>query len=181
MSDRDRDKLDQQLRQVEALLETLERVADPAARTAAREMLQTLLALHRAGLGRMLEMIRQAESGPALVTACGADDLVGRLLLLHGLHPVDLETRVRQALDQVRPMVRGHGGELELVSANQQVVRVRLQGDCSLSGPELQQLMEEAFLTIAPDVEVIEVEDTPRAENSSRRLALLLVPAPESR
>ena len=44
--------------------------------------------------------------------------MVGGLLMLHGLHPLDLETRVRQALDQVRPYLRSHGGNVELLGVS---------------------------------------------------------------
>ena len=37
------------------------------------------------------------------------------LLLLHGLHPVPLEARVRAALDEVRPYLESHGGDVELL------------------------------------------------------------------
>ena len=44
-----------------------------------------------------------------------SDDLVSSLLLLHGLHPVDLRTRVQQALDKARPFLYDHGSQVELL------------------------------------------------------------------
>ena len=46
-----------------------------------------------------------------LADALAGDELVAHLLLLHGLHPVPLEARVRGALDEVRPYLETHGGE----------------------------------------------------------------------
>ena len=58
------------------------------------------------------------------------DDLVASVLLLHGLHPDSIETRVLRALDNVRPYLRSHGGEVELVSVREGVVRIKLTGSC---------------------------------------------------
>ena len=38
---------------------------------------------------------------------------------------------VENALDDIRPSVRADGGEIELVSVEDGIVRVRLQGTCS--------------------------------------------------
>jgi Fe-S cluster biogenesis protein NfuA len=162
MNERDTTSLDRQMRRVEELVETLEELGNPVARATAQELLKTLLALHRSGLERMLEILSSTVDGAATAATLGRDPLVGNLLLLHGLHPVDVETRVRQALEQVRPMVRGYGGELELVAIAQNRARIRLLGSCSLSAEALEHAVEEAFLTVAPDVHVIEVEDPAR-------------------
>ena len=68
---------------VEALLDRLEALADPAAREAATATVQALLALYGEGLGRIVERV-----GPAQARALAEDELVAHLLLLHGLHPV---------------------------------------------------------------------------------------------
>jgi Fe-S cluster biogenesis protein NfuA len=160
--------LESQMQRVEALIESLEKLSNPAARVVARELVQSLLAIHRAGLARLVELVRQVD-GDAAIEACGRDKLVGSLLMLHGLHPVSLETRARQAIEQVQPMMRGHGGELEMVTVAEQLVRVRVRGDCLLSPNELAHLLEEAFNATAPDVQVIEVEGT---EAPAQRIAL---------
>ena len=43
------------------------------------------------------------------------DGVVASLLLMHGLYPVPLEDRVREALDSVRPYMESHGGDVELL------------------------------------------------------------------
>ena len=83
------------------------------------------------------------------------------LLLLHGLHPLDLEARVRQALEQVRPYLRTHGGDVELLGVDDGVVRLRMQGSCHgcpSSAVTLKHTIEEAIYDAAPDVAAIEVE-----------------------
>jgi len=42
-----------------------------------------------------------------------------------------MENEVRQALDEIRPMLQADGGDVELVSVSEDgVVRVQLQGAC---------------------------------------------------
>src|SRR4051794_367861 len=92
------------LERLDGLLREVERVADPAVQARTREIVQALLDLHGTGLERLLEHIDAAsEAGPPLIDACARDDVVGGLLLLHGLHPLGVEERVRQALEKVRP------------------------------------------------------------------------------
>ena len=82
--------------------------------------------LHAAALEKMLEII----ADPLVIARLGRDDLVGSVLLLYGLHPVDFETRVGQALDQARPLLNSHGGDVELVNLAGGMVRLRLVGSC---------------------------------------------------
>jgi Fe-S cluster biogenesis protein NfuA len=171
MSEAHPQTLDQQMQRIEALIESLEKLSNPAARVVARELVQTLLHAQGVGLHRMLE-IAEAHGAGAAIAAWGADNLVGNLLMLHGLHPVSLTTRAQQAIDSVRPLLRCQGGELELVTVTEQRVRVRLRGSCALSGAELEHTLEEAFASCAPDVQVIEVES---ADSPAQRLALPLL------
>ena len=97
----------------------------------------------------------------ALIDALGRDDLAASVLLLYGLHPLDLETRVRQALDKVRPQLRSHGGEVELLGVADGTVRLRIQSSgngCHSSPQALQQTVEEALCDKAPDATTVEVE-----------------------
>ena len=147
------------LRRLEGLLAETERQADPAAKTRLRAVVQALLDLHAAGLGRILD--RVAAAGTALLDDLATDDMVSGLLLLHGMHPLDLETRVRQALDQVRPRLRAHGGGVELVAIDNGLIRLRLVGNCDgcpSSAATMRQTVEEAIYARAPDAAGIEVE-----------------------
>jgi hypothetical protein len=84
-----------------------------------------------------------------------ADEFISRLPLLHGLHPVDLETRLRQALDRVRSLLLRHCATAEVVRATHEAVRLRVSG----SRGDVQQLLEHAILEAAPDVLRIEFVD----------------------
>ena len=83
------------------------------------------------------------------------------LLLLYGLHPLDLEARVQQALEKVRPLLRSHGGNVELLGIADGVVRLRMLGSCHgcpSSAMTLKNAIEEAIYAAAPDATAIEVE-----------------------
>jgi len=144
------------LQRLEALLQQVERWTDPALQAHMREIVQAVLDLHRAGLERVLERL-----DASVIDACACDEVVSGMLLLHGLHPLDLETRVRQALEEVRPALRGHGGDVELLEVRDGVVRLRLEGNCHgcpSSSATMRQTVEEAILGKAPDALAVEVE-----------------------
>jgi Fe-S cluster biogenesis protein NfuA len=150
------------LQRLDALLQEVERWSDPQAQAHAREIVQGVLDLHGAGLERILDHVAAAgESGAAVLDACVRDEVAAGLLLLHGLHPLELETRVRQALEEVRPRLHAHGGDVELLDVRDGVVRLRLEGNCNgcpSSAVTMRQTVEEAILGKAPDATAIEVE-----------------------
>jgi Fe-S cluster biogenesis protein NfuA len=172
-----------QLQRLEGLLRGVERFADPAAQSHTRLIVQAILDLHGAALGRLVEHLGEAgEAGRAILDACARDDVVSGLLLLHGLHPLDLEARVRQALDGVRPYLRSHGGNVELVGVEDGVVRLRLAGNCHgcpSSAATMKQTIEEAILGKAPDAVSVVVEGEGETAlpmvDSGARLALTVL------
>lgn len=144
----------QQLSQrVETLLGEIEHVADPKVRAEVFELVQGLMELHGAGLEQLMELV--AQSGASLTDQIARAPMVASLLLLHGLHPLDLETRVRRALDQVQPYLQSHGGSVELLNASDGTVTLRLAGSCRScpsSTATLKQTIEQAIYDAAPDV-----------------------------
>jgi Fe-S cluster biogenesis protein NfuA len=154
---------------VEELIGRAERFADPADRAVTRELVSGLLELHGAGLARVLDVLSgSGDVGRSVMQALVADGLVASLFLLHGLHPVDLETRVRMALDAVQPTLANHGGGVELIGVVDGVIRLRLQGNCNgcpSSGETLRNLVEVALDEAAPDrsgLEIASAELPPR-------------------
>jgi Fe-S cluster biogenesis protein NfuA len=168
------------LQRLDSLLQEVDRFADLAARTRTQEIVQALLNLHGLGLERIRSHLESAgAAGQAVLDACVRDDVVGGLLLLHGVHPLDLEARVQQALEQVRPYLRSHGGNVEVLGVENGVVRLRLQGSCHScpsSAVTMKQTIEEAILARAPDAAALELEgelDSPAATTDGRvRVAL---------
>jgi Fe-S cluster biogenesis protein NfuA len=96
-----------------------------------------------------------------MIARVARDDVVASLLLLYGLHPVDLEMRVRQSLDKVRPYLKSHGGNVELAGIDDGIVRLKLQGSCNgcpSSTMTLKNAIEEAIYEMAPDIAGLAVE-----------------------
>src|SRR5918994_2166187 len=155
---------DQELREragrIETLLEEIESFEDPEARAKTAEMVQTLLELYGEGLGRIVESVGRL-GGEDLKDELLGDELITHLLLLHGLHPVDVETRVLEALDEVRPYLESHGGNVQFLGIGEGVARVRLEGSCDgcpSSTMTLKLAIEEAVQKAAPELEGVEAE-----------------------
>lgn len=145
---------------VEGLLDQVEALADPAAKDVAGELVQALLDLYGEGLGRVMHAVEAADAD-LVRDVLLEDELVSHLLFLHDLHPVSLDERVGQALEQVRPYLESHGGGVELVGVDEGVVRLRLEGSCSgcpSSTMTLKLAIEEAIYKAAPDVEDVQAE-----------------------
>jgi Fe-S cluster biogenesis protein NfuA len=147
---------------VEELTAQLEAIGDPFARSCAEELVGALMGLYGEGLERIFETL-EAE-GPALAEVrerLAGDGVVASLMLIHGLYPVDLETRVREALDSVRPYMESHGGNVELLGIEDGVARLRLEGSCNgcpASASTMELAIEQALQEAAPDLAGIDVE-----------------------
>jgi len=140
-------------------------------RRRAEDLLALVTDLYGAGMERVLDVL--ADAGRLDDTALGAladDDLVASLLLVHGLHPHDVSTRVGAALESVRPYLGSHGGDVELIGVSADgVVSIRLLGSCDgcpSSSVTLQLAVEGAIEAAAPEVTSIEVE-TPTASGAA--------------
>jgi Fe-S cluster biogenesis protein NfuA/nitrite reductase/ring-hydroxylating ferredoxin subunit len=146
---------------IESLLDALG-AGGAVARGRAEELVRQVTELYGSGLARILEILdARGQLDDGTLAALTADDLVSSLLVIHGLHPVDLETRVATALDSVRPYLGSHGGNVELLDISAEgVVRLRLLGTCHgcpSSSVTLKFAVEEAIESAAPEVTAIEV------------------------
>jgi Fe-S cluster biogenesis protein NfuA/nitrite reductase/ring-hydroxylating ferredoxin subunit len=152
---------------VETLLEEVEALADGPARATATELVQVLVELYGEGLSRIVAEVAARDDG-TMAAALGEDEVVAHLLLLHGLHPVPVEQRVRGALEGVRPYLASHGGDVELLGVDDGVARLRLQGSCNgcpSSTVTLKLAIEDAIYKAAPDLDGIEAEGAPAPAN----------------
>jgi Fe-S cluster biogenesis protein NfuA len=153
------------------LVGELENIADPEARASAKALVQLLLDLHGAGLERVMEIVaKNDESGQPTIDDLGRDPLVSSLLVLYGLHPLDVESRVAQAVERVRPQVRKGGGELDLLGIEAGVVRLQLQvtgHGCGSTGKTLKKLVEDALYEAAPDMNRLIIEGLEEPSGSS--------------
>jgi Fe-S cluster biogenesis protein NfuA len=159
-------EIERQIESIEVKVRALENSADPAERANAKELVQALMALHGEGIARMMEIINESgDPGKAVIYRFETDQLVRSLLLLYGLHPVDLETRVRQALEKTRSYLRSQRGGFEFVGVDETgLVTLRQEGrgdGCGSSYANLRKTVEEAIYEAAPDISGIFVQNAP--------------------
>jgi hypothetical protein len=89
------DKIEELVRQAEA-------IPDPKARSVTIDLLKAVLDFHAAGLERMMDMVFDSgPAGEAIAERIVADDLTSSMLLLHNLHPDNVETRVARAVEKL--------------------------------------------------------------------------------
>ncbi|HEY2380868.1 MAG TPA: NifU family protein [Terriglobia bacterium] len=159
-------ELNDRIRKIDELIAQIQAAPDPQIRDAALQLVQILMDFHAAGIDRMMELTSDAgDAGWRLIDQLGSDELVANMLLLHGLHPLDLDTRVRDALDRVRPDLQSHGGDVELLEIAGGIVRLNLLGSCDgcpSSAVTLKTAIEKAIYETAPDVISVECDTVSR-------------------
>ena len=156
------DHLSETGERIDSLLSALG-TAGPVAQQRGEDLVALVTNLYGSGLERLLEVLAEAGRLDAVaLDALAADELVSGLLLVHGLHPYDVATRVAAALDSVRPYLGSHGGDVELLGIDDiGVVTLRFLGTCDScpsSTVTLQLAVEGAIQAAAPEVTAIQVE-----------------------
>lgn len=145
---------------VERALAEIGRLGDENVRGRVEDLVSTLVDFYGSALERVLELVHErGEDG--LIAALGDDPLVGSVLVVHDLHPLSTEQRVRVALDKVRPYLGSHAGDVDLLGVAGDVVRLRLAGSCDgcpSSTVTVKLAIEQAILEVAPEIVDIEVE-----------------------
>ncbi|SDM81974.1 NifU family protein [Allokutzneria albata] len=128
-------------------------------RQTAEELVRLLMELYGEGLARVVAVLR--EHDPALVERIAGDDVVAGLLLLHDLHPLDVDTRIRQGLDRARPHLGAHADRVEYSGVDAEgVVRLRLDGSragCPSATRAVREAIEKAVLDAAPETTGVEI------------------------
>jgi Fe-S cluster biogenesis protein NfuA/nitrite reductase/ring-hydroxylating ferredoxin subunit len=170
MSHRDSTSLSAELNQhgkrVQELIAEIDGITDANARELLQECIREVLAFHGLGLGRVLEVAKDASGSADVYEKLVDDSIVRGLLLIHGLHPVPLEARLRQALEKVRPYMESHGGNVELLSLDNDVARLQLVGHCKScpsSAVTLELALKQAIEEACPDLLNFECEGVAEA------------------
>ncbi|GAA2077792.1 NifU family protein [Actinomadura alba] len=146
---------------VEALLDELRGRPDPTTRATAEELVKALIELYGGGLERILQIVIETDAAEVL-HGLTTDDLVSGLLILHDLHPLTTDERVREALDEVRPRLGADQRGVELLGVTADgVVRLRMEGGrhgCPSSLRTVTDAIERAIAEAAPEISRVEVE-----------------------
>jgi len=150
------------MQRIGGLVQEIESIADPAARAATRDLVQSLMDLHGAVLEKTLDIVADAgEEGLNIIDRLGRDSLVSSVLILYGLHPEDIETRVVRAVDRLKPQLRKQGCEVELLGVNDGAIRLRVETGshtCGSTAKTVQATLEETIYDAAPDLTSLVIE-----------------------
>jgi hypothetical protein len=144
---------------IEALVREAETAGDPKARAITTDLLRAVLDFHAAGLERILDLVY--ESGPwgtAIIDQIARDDLTSSMLLLHDLHPDDLETRVQRALEKLQEVFLSLGAKLSLIALEPPQVRLHFESQRTWSGTPVKASVEKAIFQSAPEITHVIVE-----------------------
>jgi Fe-S cluster biogenesis protein NfuA len=151
----------EQVRQLGKLIMQFDQMPEGPQKTACKELVQLLMDVHGAGLERMMEIVFESEgSGPAIIDKLGHDTITSGLLLLYSLHPDDLETRVNQALERIRPRLRKLSCSADLIGIVEGAIQVRVTTgghSCGSSTKDVRAIVEEGVYELAPDAASLEI------------------------
>jgi hypothetical protein len=145
---------------VEALLAELRARSGPEAADVAEELVTCLVRLYGAGLAAVMRIIGDNDR---LLAKLIADPLVESLLLVHDLHPLDADARIRRALGRI-------GGGAEFLGVDEAgVAHVRLGTGHGSVGAAIEQAVADA----APETTGVRLvpRDPPLLQIARRRPA----------
>jgi hypothetical protein len=145
---------------IETLVRGLESLSDATVRALAAELLRKVLSFHEVGLEHILKRLAQTEFGERFVEELTRDPTVSNLLLLHGLHPISIEKRVRAELEEVAPYWKSAGYELKSLEIADGNLHLQFHRRGAGTGPALalKSLVQNAVVNAAPDVDHLTIE-----------------------
>jgi hypothetical protein len=160
------EELEHESAAIERSLEVLRDLVPLPAWQRVEGVLRRVVNLYGIGLGRALDHARAAGARvDELAERVATDELLGSLLLLHGLHPLSTEERVRRALEPVRRELGAAEDALTLVSVEGDVVH--LSADGALGGGAMSHTLVESIVkrvieSAAPEVSSIVIDGLSR-------------------
>jgi Fe-S cluster biogenesis protein NfuA len=150
-----------QIRQLGKLIVQLDQFPDGPQKSACKELVQLLMDIHGIGLERMMEIVFEVGNhGSEVIDKLAKDPVVGSLLLLYSLHPDDLETRVRKAMENMRPRLRKLSCSADVLRVEDGAVQVQVTTTahgCSSSTKDVRAIVEDCVYEFAPDVVALEI------------------------
>lgn len=119
--------MEQAVDRIGVLVDRLEQHHDPEVVRMVFELLDWIDVLHREGLERLASGLASAQ----LLERATDDPVVAHLFAVYGLlGSDDAAHSVQEAMEEIRPYVQSHGGEMTVDSIDAGVVRVRMHGAC---------------------------------------------------
>lgn len=159
--------MEQAVERIQTLVDRLERHHDPEVVRMVFELLDWIDVLHREALERLAGGL----AGAQLLDRAVEDPVVAHLFSVYGmLDTTDAPQRVHEAIEEIRPYVLSHGGEMTVESIEGGVVRVRMLGACDgcpSAIVTLTQTLERAIRDRWPGLVRIDVADDDRNEGWS--------------
>jgi hypothetical protein len=139
---------------VDRLLAQLRDGPNPRAALIAEELVRCLVQLYGAGLERIVAIV-----GPHIAQDLCVDPLVESLMLVHDLHPLDRDARIRRALHQRTDLGEPHYDGTD----DSGVARVRVTGSSHGCRSAVRTAIESAVKDAAPEVTgvVVQVDPAP--------------------
>jgi Fe-S cluster biogenesis protein NfuA len=164
------------LDRLEALLGQVEGM-DEQVRDKVFELLDGVDAVHRLAITRLADVV-----GDGLVSLRCSDAAIDWLFEAYGVGVDDVEA-ASAALDEVRPYLHEHGGEVQVLGVQQGVVRLRLSGACSgctSASDTLRHGVEEALREGLPGFVAIDVatDDGAAAHPPPTQVFVQITPRP---
>jgi len=109
-----------------ALFETWEETP----RGATEAYRRAIESLNAEAFRRLIKALKTDPAALAAMKSAVADEVVYAVLRHHGIVRPSLTERVERALENVRPMLASHGGDVELVKVEPPTIDVRFTGAC---------------------------------------------------
>lgn len=143
------------------LLDHLQGITDEDTKGKIFELLDWIDGLHREAAVRIASMLPMDA-----LASLREDPVIDRLFQIYSddedvEDPDDLAGTLEEALDEIRPYLHSHGGEMEILDVAHGVVRMRLMGSCHgcpSSSVTLTQGVEQILKERWPSFRRIEVE-----------------------
>ncbi len=166
-------ELDDALFRMGQIIEELQTVEDEDLRDKIFELLDWIDGFHREGVIRLVSQLPLET-----VESMREDPVIGRLFdtYLEEEAAEDVEelaSTLEDALDEIRPYLHSHGGEMEVLEVSDGVVRMRLMGSCHgcpSSTVTLTQGVEKILKERWPGFRKIEVEGVEEEEPEPQKL-----------
>jgi hypothetical protein len=158
-------EIQQRIGRIEELVQKIESTADPALRATAKELVQSVMDLHGAGIERILEILSNSgAAGASILQTLAGDELVSSLLVLYDLHPEDFETRVNRGIEKARRLLKRRSADLHVVAIGESTVHLQVEingHSCGSTAHELEAIVREALFETAPDAVEVQIDGAP--------------------